>query len=185
MDAQTAARLLCEGSEQWTELVEALHGKRGCGGWTEASYRGLYDGLILACRQAAGAAPPERQRLYRQLEEIVKPWVSLASIERTEAEMLASVLTRSRQVGQALGTWRPRRSVNVWLRSWAAPLLLLWLLVQGALAGWRLWTILETGSRRLDAAVILAALRLDYAAAFTVGVPVLLLAVILLACPRR
>jgi hypothetical protein len=82
------------------------------------AYAVLRDELIAACRLCAvrarllgGPADPEGA-FYAGLEEIIKPWLDLHVVDRTDREILASVLEHCRQVeGQLEGTtWKPAAS---------------------------------------------------------------------------
>jgi hypothetical protein len=82
------------------------------------AYAALRDELIAACRLCAvrarllgGPADPEGA-FYAGLEEFVKPWLDLHAVDRTDREILASVLEHCQQVERQLkGTkWKPAAS---------------------------------------------------------------------------
>ena len=150
-------RVLRAGWRRWTDLIAALCDRRGPGGWDDLHYRRLHESLLAACRRGA-AGSPEKGAPFRRLEEIVGPWVSLESLERTEPELLQSLLSRSVQAEKALGVRRPLRRLGGFLRTYAAPVLAVWLLVQGGAAAWRL---ASAGVGRANLHTLLGSLQLD------------------------
>jgi hypothetical protein len=82
------------------------------------AYAALRDELIAACRLCAvrarllaGRDDPEGA-FYAGLEEVVKPWLDLHVVEKTDREILASVIEHCKQVeSQLKGTnWKPAAS---------------------------------------------------------------------------
>ena len=131
-----ADRLLRDALPLWTDVVSAIYHRQGRGKWDERAYRRLHEGLLEACRPGrAGSA--DRRTHYRRLHETVRPWVSLDSLERTEPELLGTLLGQCWQAESHLGIRRPLRRISRWLRTVAVPVLILWLLFQGGAAAWR------------------------------------------------
>ena len=81
------------------------------------AYAALRDELIAACRLCAvrarllGGSDPEGA-FYAGLEEIVKPWLDLHMVDRTDREILASVMEHCKQVESQLkgAKWKPEAS---------------------------------------------------------------------------
>jgi serine/threonine-protein kinase len=164
----------------WTDAVAAFHNRRRPS-LDDAGYRRLQEGLLATCRNSAASGPQQQRAFYRRLEEIVKPWVSLQSLERTEPELLASLMTQCRRAERDLGIRRPGRRLVRWLRLAAAPALGLWLLVQGFAAGARIWSSAASGVGRLNFPSVLASLQIDsLPGQIAIGLPLVVLAAILL-----
>lgn len=155
---EPADRLLRDGWTQWADLVAAIYDRRDPGSWDETRYRRLHEGLLAACRRgAAGSAG--RRTLFRRLLGMLQPWVSLESLERTEPELLASLLAQCRQAERELGVRRPLRWMSGWLRTFTAFVLIFWLLLQAGAAGWRLLSAGGMSGRSLP--FVLHSLQLD------------------------
>ena len=153
--------LLRDGWRQWTDLVAALGNGRGRNGWDDRRYIQLRESLLTACRRGAADGPPARRAWFRRLEETVAPWISLESLERTEPELLRSLLAQCVQVEKRLGVRRPPQWLAGWLRTCAAAVLILWLVFQAGAAGWRLLSAQAGGMSGLSLQSVLHSLQLD------------------------
>jgi serine/threonine-protein kinase len=71
---------------RWVQIVEALAGRRGCRGIGSGAYQALYHDLLETCRADAAAQP--QSPIYQQIEELIKPWLTLHILSRTEPEIL-------------------------------------------------------------------------------------------------
>src|SRR4051812_23375629 len=92
---------------RWTALLERYGRQRRAVTAADArEYRALHRELVAACVAAAAAGGPGCE-LYRRLEELARPWLSVRVLERTDDELLLDLLARCRQAEQQLGP-RPR-----------------------------------------------------------------------------
>jgi hypothetical protein len=57
----------------------------------DPEYQDLYQSLLQGCSAQALSADEGGRRLLGQLEELVRPWVSLTSLARTEPALLADL----------------------------------------------------------------------------------------------
>jgi serine/threonine protein kinase len=118
---------LLEAWQQWTALIES-----GCGGKNPriqevVAYQDLHQRLLEGCR--AGAQHP----LFRQMAEIVEPWLLPQTLAATDRETLASLWLRCQQINEKLGISKR----NIWpLVAILIGVIILagigWLLTQGA-----------------------------------------------------
>jgi len=160
-DDDPGDRLLRDGWRQWTDLIASLCNGRGRAGWNDHRYLQLRESLLTACRRGTADNPPARRALFRRLEETVAPWVSLESLESTEPELLRSLLAQCVRAERRLGVRRPPRWLAGWLRTYAAAVLILWLLFQAGAAGWRLLSARPGGMNGLSLQSVLHSLQLD------------------------
>jgi hypothetical protein len=123
----------------------------------------LHEGLLSACRHGMDG-PAERRVPFRRLHELLQPWVSLSSLERTEPELLGSLLVQCRQAEQSMGVRRPLRRMGRWLRILAASVLIFWLLFQWGAAGWRLMSAETRSVNGLTYSGVFHSFQLDTAA---------------------
>jgi len=113
---------------RWLAVVEMFARRRhGQDRLAEQEYQALREDLFRVCRslaETAGAAGRDRNEA---LEGLVRPWLTLRTLERADQEILFDLRERCRQVGRDLGgpTWRSR------LRGWGSP----WLWLGGAAVG--------------------------------------------------
>jgi serine/threonine-protein kinase len=113
--------VLCDHWQRWSELIAAFARGHGWGRWTEPSYRRLHEQVVLGCRQQASLGSADRRLFFQRLEEIVKPWISLDCLERTEAEILNSLVAHCRRVEPVFAV--PRRWDLSWVVGLAAAVL--------------------------------------------------------------
>jgi hypothetical protein len=173
---------LADAWRRWTDLVASLSEGLGHGTWDKASYQRLHAGLLASCRCEA-AARPEGRAWFARLEAVVRPWVSLESLETTEPELLKSLLAQCQQADPGLAA-RPAAPPNVmgWLRVCVIPPVVVWLIVQAAAAGWRLWS---AGVAGWDFRGLVSALQLDsLPGQVYLVLPIIVLAALLLIRPR-
>ena len=55
-----------------------------------------------ALRLAAVSAPPSAQDFYEQLKEVVRPWLTLTALTKTDTAILADLLRRSQEAERRL-----------------------------------------------------------------------------------
>jgi hypothetical protein len=106
---------------RWTAVVEALARRPDWPPCGEQGYRGLYRGLLEGCAAHADR-PGEEGAFFRELETLVRPWLSLAVLARTEPALLEDLAVRARRAGDKLGVAAPARG---WALLAAAALLVL------------------------------------------------------------
>jgi hypothetical protein len=87
--------------------------------------------VIAKCRSVSESQDPA-DPLYETLAEVVKPWVSLEILKRTDNELLISLLYRCRDLERQLGCrtrvwWRSQIPIRLLLASVIVAALLLWL----------------------------------------------------------
>ncbi len=166
--------------KHWTGILASVYAGQGAGGWDEPSYQRLHERLLAGSRQSAAATDGPKQALFRHLEELGKPWISLEVLARTEAEMLKSVLTHCRQVERSLGIARGGERQGRLLRVLAAVALVAWL---SAVVGRAAWVYFSAGtaSARMEWQALLPVRHLNFfPTAAWVAVPVISLACLLL-----
>ncbi|HVS36034.1 MAG TPA: serine/threonine-protein kinase [Gemmataceae bacterium] len=159
-DGVSIDHLLRDALPLWIEAVASIYHRQGRGKWNEDEYRRLHEGLLAVCRRGE-SGPAERRLWFRRLRELVQPWVSLDSLERTEPELLGSLLAQCRRMERALGVHRPLHGLGRWLRRAAAAVLIIWLLIQGSAAVWRLLSVEARGVNGLNFSSVCHSLQLD------------------------
>jgi hypothetical protein len=124
---------------RWTAIV-ALHARRRPGrrGVDPRAYATLRNDLIAACRSLA-EADGERRSYYTALEDLVRPWIDLRVLARTDREILCTLLSRCREVEQDLGGRR-------WRREWPFPFAPAPMIAAGAALVALAWALLAFGS---------------------------------------
>jgi hypothetical protein len=76
-----------------------------------AEYDTLHRELLQACQALAENADAERLAWLGSLEQLIRPWMGLGSLEHADRELLADVLSRCRIIDRELS-----------VRDWLAPL---------------------------------------------------------------
>jgi hypothetical protein len=66
-------------------------------------YRALCRDLLAACRARADAEMGAGREPYVQMEGLVAPWVSVASLEQADAEILSHLLALGRHLSRQVG----------------------------------------------------------------------------------
>jgi serine/threonine protein kinase len=117
---------------QWTAVVTSCATRCGLSRLNTEKYRALYQRVLHACRAHADA-DPARADFFQHLEALVRPWLTLQTLQRTDAAMLGALARQCRQVEWELSGGREPLSSGKWIA------LLLLLLGPPALVGW-LWT---------------------------------------------
>jgi hypothetical protein len=88
---------------RWTKVVELFARRRRARKRVDAKdYVTLHHELIQKCRLMAESANDMEAPFYRSLEELVRPWLNLAILERAERDILFDLVTRCRQVHERL-----------------------------------------------------------------------------------
>ncbi len=115
---------------QWTAIVELFAWRRGARRRVDPqAYGALRREIIAACRSLAQSDPHNASR-YRSLEVVVRPWLNPRVLNRTERELLLSLLARCRDAEAGLSgrSWQwsvPRPAVLVFLGALAVAALFL------------------------------------------------------------
>ncbi len=117
---------------RWTAVVTGFATRRGISRIAPEQYRALYQQVLDACR-AHAAADPARADDFRRLEALVRPWLTLQTLQRTDAAMLQALWVQCRQVELDLSGGREPGAPGKWVA------LLLLALGPLVLAAW-LWT---------------------------------------------
>jgi hypothetical protein len=123
---------------RWVQVIDGLVRRQGVSPGGEHAYQELYRALLAGCAQDARQADEETRHRLRHLAELVRPWMSLSTLARTEALLLQDLAGRASEAGRALGF---RTASPGWL-GWLV------LLFLGAVAlpfGWRLFQSLTSG----------------------------------------
>jgi serine/threonine protein kinase len=157
-DIRATYRDLRAAWRRWTDVVAGCAERGGRCGWDPVRYRGLYERLRILCDQAAEDIPDGRT-LFLQLRETVQPWISPECLERTDPEILRSLLRRCREAEALLGVRRPLEHLGGLLRAWGVPALIVALLVLWARSIWVVWLSTGAGARQLTVAALLNAAR--------------------------
>ncbi len=130
---------------RWTAIVAIFARRRPARRRVDSRvYAALRHDLIAACRSLA-EADEERRPYYTALEDTVRPWLSPRVLERTDREILFTLLLRCRELERELSgkRWRPE-----WpLRFGHAP----WMIAAGALVVGLGWAFQKGGLPVLDA----------------------------------
>ncbi len=101
-------------------MVELFASRRGARQRVDPQKYGALRHEIIALCRALAETDPDNASLYRSLEGVVRPWLNLRVLNRTERELLVSLTTRCREAEAGLygGLWRwsvPGRAVLVFL----------------------------------------------------------------------
>ena len=130
---------------QWTAIVElfALRRSRRHVDWQ--AYHDLHEELIEGCRARAAVADEAKRSFYRQMEDLVLPWLTPKALAQADREILFSLLLFCRQAEQELGRELPESqgpasrpsAPATW--SWGLAAFLAVTVVSGLL--WALWTL--------------------------------------------
>jgi hypothetical protein len=88
---------------RWTETVR-LFAVRAPARFAvdQDEYRKLYGELTRLCREGVGSCDATEQALFRQLEEILRPWVTLDSLDWADREIVCKLRDQCQQVQQVL-----------------------------------------------------------------------------------
>jgi hypothetical protein len=106
---------LQQGWRQWTEIVELYALRRRARKHLDpAAYIALHRELIDRCRVLACSPNEVQAAFYRYLEDLVQPWLDLATLSRGERDILFDLLVRCRHVESQLGGRSWLRSVPAW-----------------------------------------------------------------------
>jgi serine/threonine protein kinase len=117
---------------QWTAVVADCASGRGRSRYSSEKYRALYQRVLDGCR-AHAAADPAGADFFHRLEALVRPWLNLQTLCRTDAAMLEALGRQCRQVEWDLSGGREPVSRGKWIA------LLVVLLGPAALMAW-FWT---------------------------------------------
>ena len=103
---------------RWSDLVRrAAKGYRLRNRIGPEDYRALVYEIVDGCRSQAGAAEAGQQyRLFWRLGEVVRPWATVESLERSPREVRAALVRRCEQVEKMFGIRSWRHHLKWWLR---------------------------------------------------------------------
>jgi hypothetical protein len=124
-------RVLRRRLSEWTAIVELFACRRAARKSVEpGAYCALRQELIMACRSLADE-DPSNAATYRSLEEMILPWITPQTLDRTDHELLVFLLNRCRQVerrfrGRLGRVQFSRRIVPIALGAVGIAVILLW-----------------------------------------------------------
>jgi hypothetical protein len=99
---RTSPEALLECWSRWTAIVALFARRRAGRRWIDpGTYAALRADLMGACRSRA-EADVQKRGYYLGLEEMVRPWIDLRVLDRTDREILAVLLRRCREVERQL-----------------------------------------------------------------------------------
>ena len=89
---------------RWTAIVELI-ARTGSAhhALDRREYQALYQRLITASRELAGAVDEAARSVYQKVEATVRPWMAPQVLERADGEILGDLLDRCRRIDQELG----------------------------------------------------------------------------------
>src|SRR5439155_23890774 len=127
---------------QWTGIVERIAQRRGRLSPGDAgSYPALHEALLAACSDRAAAAQGADQAFFERLSGLVRPWLTVEALARTDHKTLGHLLRRCHEVTRALGMEQPvaprQRGIGV------EAALILGLAAAGGVGIWLAWTTPE------------------------------------------
>jgi serine/threonine-protein kinase len=79
----------------WTEVIGAFVARVGLSRLHPEKYREIYQQVLDACR-AHAAAQPGSAELYQRLEAIVRPWLTLKTLQQTEQAIIDALYRQSK-----------------------------------------------------------------------------------------
>jgi serine/threonine protein kinase len=159
---------------RWLKLLETIVAGRGPSHVNGDAYQTIHTLLLQACRAAIDACPvAERRAFYEECLSIARPWLKLQTFVHTDADMLDSLLWRSRQIEVELNggkaPWTIRQVLGLALLASSPAGAALWYVCYG-----RLW--LPSLFRTLNEEFSLSSL--SWAWSFLLKHPALLMGVI-------
>jgi hypothetical protein len=96
---------------RWTDIIALFAGRRRGRHMVDPRvYKALRNELITVCHTLA-ETDSQKESYYLALAEIVRPWLSLGVLRRTDLELLGFLLLQCQQVDKELNRkawWRPR-----------------------------------------------------------------------------
>jgi serine/threonine protein kinase len=95
----------------WSAVVEGLVQGRAAS-ISDAEYRSLHADLVAAARNLA--EQEKSPAVFRLIETLLAPWLSLPALSRTDPQTLASLLQRCWQAEQQLGLRPPSPHLGRW-----------------------------------------------------------------------
>jgi hypothetical protein len=87
----------------WTAMVGALARSRTPRCVDPREYETAHRELLQACGALAETADESRRPFYRDLQELVQPWLTPLVLQLTDRAILTDLLDRCQQVGRQLG----------------------------------------------------------------------------------
>jgi hypothetical protein len=100
---------------RWTDIVDLFARRRPARRRVGSQeYAVLHKALIQDCRTLAESAGEEEAAYYRQLEDLVQPWLNPSILARADREILMDLLIRCRQVEYQLGGRPWTRTASGW-----------------------------------------------------------------------
>jgi hypothetical protein len=97
----------------WREVVErSARGHRS----DPRTYAALHGEILQRCKALAAESGEEQKRLYEGVEDLVRPWLTLAALTQTKQDILLEVLQRCRRSERDLGGAPWLELSRPWLR---------------------------------------------------------------------
>jgi hypothetical protein len=87
----------------WTGMVETLAPSRTPRCVDPREYETAHRELLQTCGALAETADESRRPFYRDLQELVQPWLTPQVLQQTDRAILTDLLDRCQQVGRQLG----------------------------------------------------------------------------------
>lgn len=121
---------------QWTAVVRLVASREERRyAFNPDEYHALHADLLRFAQAAAGQSDAMVEPIYRELEDILTPWVSLDSLVWAEQEIVSKLLARCLAAQQVLDgrpaidvSWRPSRFTLTLVAMTVVVILLLWLI---------------------------------------------------------
>jgi hypothetical protein len=89
---------------RWTELISGFAERQARRARFDASeYEALHRALLAACQAMIVHADPEHAAWLTRMQQLVEPWMTAATLEKIDKELLADVLARCRAIDQEMG----------------------------------------------------------------------------------
>src|SRR5262249_41950941 len=124
---------------QWTGVIERIVQKRGRPGPSDTRpYPGLHEALMTACGNQAAAAQGDDRAFFERLARLVRPWLTVDALARTDRKTLRDLLGECREIKRTLGVVEP--SPPPWRLFGAAAAVLVGLAAAGLVGLWLPWT---------------------------------------------
>jgi hypothetical protein len=101
---------------RWVEVVELFARRRsGRRRVDSQDYVDLYKELIRDCHELGEAANEVERNFYRYLEDLVRPWLTLSVLARSDRDILLDLLVRCREAERQLGLRSWTRMIPDWV----------------------------------------------------------------------
>lgn len=95
MHAQDDAKSIARLAARWTRVVRSFAHGSAAGRVGAADYQTLRNELVRQAQDCAARKDSSEQPLFRELGELIAPWVTLESLARAQRPLLRDVLDRA------------------------------------------------------------------------------------------